>query len=68
MDTSANITTEKRVDVYVDGEPVTIDKKFEFSIDSVQCEECGSNLMFKAETDSWGDLNITVEKCDCKND
>lgn len=68
MDTSANITTEKEVEIFVEEDSVKVKKEFDFSIDSVACEACGEHLMFKVDVDSCGDLNITVEKCDCDND
>ena len=47
-------------------EQVTIEKDFTIQVDYVKCRECGEELDFKLESDSYGDLQITVDKCDCE--
>lgn len=46
-------------------ESVEIKKEFDVQIDFVECYECGKNLDFTAASDSHGDIQITVAKCDC---
>ena len=37
--------------------------KIEFSIDLVECDECGEELPFSVSQDNWGDLTISVGVC-----
>ena len=45
-------------------ELITVSKEIEIQIDHVQCHDCGNDLSFKVNSDIYGDLQITVEKCD----
>ena len=48
-------------------ESVEVSKKIDFNIqvDYVKCRDCGEELDFTLESDSSGDLQIDVERCDC---
>ena len=39
--------------------------EIQVQVDYVRCEECGEDLEFRLESDSYGDLQITVERCTC---
>ena len=44
---------------------VSIEKTFSVQVDYVKCNECAAELEFSLESDGYGDLQITVDKCDC---
>jgi hypothetical protein len=39
----------------------------EIQIDFIKCNNCGKELDFTAETDSFGDIQAHVEKCECED-
>ena len=43
----------------------SIDVDMAIQIDYVTCAECSKELDFNVKADGFGDLQITVEKCDC---
>lgn len=51
-------------------ESIVVEKKLDFSIqvDHVKCKECSSELEFSLDCDSYGDLQIEVERCTCEDD
>ena len=42
--------------------------EFDIQIDFIKCNNCGEELSFTAETDSFGDIQAFVDKCDCQDD
>ena len=48
---------------------ITVNKtvEVEIQIDFIKCNNCGSELEFTAETDSFGDIQAHVDKCDCED-
>lgn len=52
------------------GENVDLKKEVDisFSIDFVECEECGEELKFSVNVDDYGDLQITVTPHTCEQE
>jgi len=44
---------------------VEVEKKLEIQVDYVKCQECGEELEFILNSDSYGDLQIMVDRCEC---
>ena len=49
---------------------VTVSKNIEIEvqIDFIKCNNCGAELDFKAESDSFGDIQAYVDKCECEDE
>ena len=62
---SETVTIKKTVDIEVDSETVSLDKEIDFDIDSLSCENCGNEMSFTVNVDSFGDLQLTVSLHEC---
>ena len=60
------ITKEIKIDV--EDQVVKFDRDLEIRVDYCRCEDCGEDLEFQLESDSYGDLQITVARCNCSQD
>lgn len=49
-------------------ETFQIEKTIEVQIDFVKCNHCGEELNANIETDSYGDIQIYVDKCECSDE
>jgi hypothetical protein len=50
------------------GVTVTKNIDIDVQVDFVECSNCGKELEFTLDADDFGDLRITVDKCDCNDD
>lgn len=47
-------------------EYATLKKEVSVNVEiEIKCEECGAELSADVKTDNFGDLFISVERCDC---
>lgn len=49
-------------------EKIEVSKTIDIQIDYVKCNECGEDMEFSVESDSYGDIQIIVEKHECQSD
>lgn len=47
---------------------VEVDRVVNVTVDFVECSDCGANLVFSLSADGHGDLEIKVDRCDCKDE
>ncbi len=49
---------------------VTVNKnvEVEIQIDFIKCKNCGEELGFTVESDSFGDIQAYVDKCECSDE
>ena len=64
---SEKFEVSKKIEIDVDGNTVIFSKLIELQIDYCECEDCGAELAFTPKSDSYGDIQITVERCKCKD-
>lgn len=46
---------------------VEVEKKIDIQVDYVRCQDCGEEVGFTLDSDSYGDLQITAERCTCED-
>lgn len=62
---SQSVDIEKEVEIDIEDQTIKAKKMINIVVDSVECSECGDSLNFELKSDSWGDLQIDVDPCDC---